>query len=38
MAGFHGIPQSPAYTASKHAVVGLAKSAAGEFAKQSIRM
>lgn len=38
MAGFKGIPGGPGYTSAKHAVVGLAKSAAIEYAAQGIRV
>jgi NAD(P)-dependent dehydrogenase (short-subunit alcohol dehydrogenase family) len=38
MAGINGIPLASAYTAAKHALVGLAKSAAAEYAAQGIRV
>lgn len=38
IAGMIGFPNIPAYTASKHAVLGLTKAAALEFAKKGIRI
>jgi NAD(P)-dependent dehydrogenase (short-subunit alcohol dehydrogenase family) len=38
IAGLVGFPNSPAYTASKHGMVGLTKSAALEFVKSGIRI
>lgn len=38
IAGAHGIPYAAQYCASKHAVVGLTKSAAVEYATQGIRV
>jgi NAD(P)-dependent dehydrogenase (short-subunit alcohol dehydrogenase family) len=37
-AGVIGIPQIPIYVASKHAVLGLTKSAAIEYAKSGVRI
>src|SRR5436853_2044230 len=37
VAGLVGTPGMPAYVASKHAVIGLTKAAAGEVARQGIR-
>jgi len=37
-AGLTGIPYSAAYSASKHGVVGLTKSLAGEFAARGVRI
>ena len=37
-AGLLGSPGMPAYVASKHAVIGLTKTAAGEVARQGIRI
>jgi NAD(P)-dependent dehydrogenase (short-subunit alcohol dehydrogenase family) len=37
-AGVIGTPRMPAYAASKHAVIGLTKTAAGEVARQGIRV
>ena len=38
IAGAHGVPHAAQYCASKHAVVGLTKSAAVEYATQGIRV
>jgi NAD(P)-dependent dehydrogenase (short-subunit alcohol dehydrogenase family) len=37
-AGVTGTPRMPAYTASKHAVIGLTKTVSGEVARQGIRV
>jgi NAD(P)-dependent dehydrogenase (short-subunit alcohol dehydrogenase family) len=37
-AGVIGTPRMPAYTASKHAVIGLTKTVAGEVGRQGIRV
>jgi NAD(P)-dependent dehydrogenase (short-subunit alcohol dehydrogenase family) len=37
-AGVIGIPQQPVYSASKHAVLGMTKSATLEYAKSGIRI
>lgn len=38
IAGLKGLPNAVAYTASKHAVVGMTKTAAMEYGKQKIRI
>jgi NAD(P)-dependent dehydrogenase (short-subunit alcohol dehydrogenase family) len=38
VAGLIGVPSNPAYPASKHAVVGITKSTALEFARKGIRV
>ncbi len=38
IAGLRGLPNSLAYTASKHAVVGMTKTAAMEYARKNIRI
>jgi NAD(P)-dependent dehydrogenase (short-subunit alcohol dehydrogenase family) len=36
--GRRGLPHNAAYSSSKFAVIGLSESAAGEYAKQGIRI
>lgn len=38
IAGLRGLPNNIAYTASKHAVIGMTKTAAMEYAKKNIRI
>jgi len=38
MAGLKGLPQQTAYTASKHAVIGMTRAAALEYTRQPIRI
>ena len=38
IAGIRGLPNAAAYVASKHAVVGLTRTAAMEYAKKNIRV
>lgn len=38
MAGLGGSPKTAAYSASKHAVIGLTKTAAAEFGKRNVRV
>lgn len=37
-AGIHGLPKSASYSASKHGVIGLTASAAGEYGKAGVRI
>ena len=37
-AGIHGLPKSSAYSASKHGVIGLTASAAGEYGRAGVRI
>jgi len=38
VAGIRGLPNATAYSASKHAVIGITKTAAMEYAKNNIRI
>lgn len=37
-AGIHGLPKSAAYSSSKHGVIGLTASAAGEYGRAGVRI
>lgn len=37
-AGLNGVPNKPAYTASKHAVIGMTKASSLQYARQGIRI